>query len=205
MVRKSTKQIIKQSVNVRVHVGDSKKKKNGRRRKRGGGSGGGGSGGGSSLPQQTFNPVYIQSGTPSESDNPLHRAIRDLNDKVDRQHVERHVNPLLNMVANEGQGHAAEQKPAALKSRPKTPEKISDHYPDRPYSFFNNPMPLTSRAGSSDSPMTPQMGSPPLTARIGIPKAADKWKVGDPVPIYAGRGTKSLLRRSYEHQNAGKG
>ena len=198
MVRKSTKQIIKQSVNVRVHVGDSKKKKNGRRRKRGGGSGGG-----SSMPQQLYNPVYIQSGTPSESDNPLHRAIRDLNDKVDRQHIEHKVNPLLSMVANEGKGHTAENKATPLKSLPKMPDKISDHYPERQYSFFNNPMPLAARA-VSDSPSTPQMGSPPLTARIRIPKVADKWHVGDPVPTYAGRGAKSLLLRSYEAQNTGK-
>ena len=197
MVRKSTKQIIKQSVNVRVHVGDSKKKKNGRRRKRGGGSGGG-----SSMPQQLYNPVYIQSGTPSESDNPLHRAIRDLNDKVDRQHIEHKVNPLLSMVANEGKGHTAENK-QTIKTEKRTPDKISDHYPERPYSFFNNPMPITSRA-VSESPSTPLMGSPPLTARIRIPKVADKWKVGDPVPPYAGRGAKSLLLRSYEAQNPGK-
>ena len=203
MVRKSTKQIIKQSVNVRVHVGDSKKKKNGRRRKRGGGSGGGS---GSSMPQQQlYNPVYIQSGTPSESDNPLHRAIRDLNDKVDRQHVEHKVNPLLNMVANEGKGHAAEHNPATLKSLPKTSGNISDHYPARPYSFFNNPMPLASRAVSSPAtPATPLMRSPLMTTRIRIPKEADKWKVGDPVPTYAGRGAPSLLRRSYEAQNPGK-
>lgn len=202
MVRKSTKQIIKQSVNVRVHVGDSKKKKNGRRRKRGGGSGGG-----SSMPQQQlYNPVYIQSGTPSESDNPLHRAIRDLNDKVDRQHTEHKVNPLLSMVANEGKGHTAEHKqtikPVRTPSNSRAffdeiPEATLYHYPE--HNAFNNPMKKKTDYDSNPTPL-----SPPMTARIRIPKVADKWKVGDPVPPYAGRGAKSLLLRSYEAQNPGK-
>ena len=104
MVRKSTKQIIKQTQTVNVHIGN--KRKNGRRRKRGGGGGGG-----SSMPAQVhgYNPVYIQSGAPSDVDNPLHRAIRDLNDKVDRQHVERHQNALLRMVGNVDRGHIAEE------------------------------------------------------------------------------------------------
>ena len=104
MVRRSTKQIVTQTVNV--HIGGNKRK-NGRRRKRGGGGGGGGS----SMPAQVhgYNPVYIQSGAPSEVDNPLHRAIRDLNDKVDRHHVERSQNPLLRMVGNVDRGHIADE------------------------------------------------------------------------------------------------
>ena len=105
MVRRITKQIIKQTQTVNVHI-EGNKKKNGRRRKRGGGGGGG-----SSMPAQVngYNPVYIQSGSPSEVDNPLHRAIRDLNDKVDRHHVERSQNPLLRMVGNVDRGHIAEE------------------------------------------------------------------------------------------------
>ena len=225
MVRKSTKQIIKQSVNVRVHVGDSKKKKNGRRRKRGGGSGGGS---GSSMPQQQlYNPVYIQSGTPSESDNPLHRAIRDLNDKVDRQFVEHKVvNPLLNMVANEGKGHAAEHKSTIKTPVNRTPAKTKALFGDEipsPSSRHTYP-----RSDSSDTPSvhdrdywlahlrhsarandsfsgsnpmhsTTQLPSPPI--RITKNKV---WKVGDPVPVRNARGRKSAVRQSYEDQNPGK-
>ena len=61
MVKKIVnKQNVKQSVNVKVHIGDKYKKKRNKKRVRRGGSGGGGS---SSSPNLIpFTPVYIQSG-----------------------------------------------------------------------------------------------------------------------------------------------
>ena len=61
MVKKIVnKQNVKQSVNVKVHIGDEYKKKRNKKRVRRGGSGGGGS---SSSPNLIpFTPVYIQSG-----------------------------------------------------------------------------------------------------------------------------------------------
>ena len=231
MVKRSAKQIIKQSVNVKVHVGDSKKKSGRRRKKRGGGSGGGS--GGSSMPQpiHAFTPVYIQSGTPSESDNPLHRAIRELNDKVDRQHIEHKVNPLLNMVANEGKGHIAEDK-QTVKPVKRTPAKIksefgneipapsshhhsappnTDDWMDRLHNHrgeaakfsYNNPM--HKKIGYDSDSATPQFKSPPVTTRVRVPKRNDVWKQGDLVPPRpTGRGRKTNLRLSYESQNPGK-
>ena len=60
-IDKSTKQSVKQSVNVKVHIGDIKKKRKRQPRKKG--SGGGGQ---KSSYQQSYTPVYIQSGTPQE-------------------------------------------------------------------------------------------------------------------------------------------
>ena len=109
MVRKQ--QIIKQSVNVKVNVGDSKKKKNGRRRKKGGGGGGGGS----SMPPNyqpihAFTPVYIQSGNPPPDPNPILKAVQDINSKVEKHHMEYLHNDLRNKVYNANKGHIAEPR-----------------------------------------------------------------------------------------------
>ena len=222
MVRK---QVIKQSVNVKVHIGD-KKKKGGRRRKKGGGS----SGGGNSLPQpiHAFTPIYIQSGQPTEADNPLHRAIKELHEKVDKKHAETPVNPLLKMVANEGKGNIAEHKqiqtpakktparrtsafgdkiPSPSSHNHSVPPNTDEHWDilrniqrDRYQHFsYSNPM---HKIIDYDSDTTPNR-SPPVTTRFRAPRRNDVWKVGDPMPHYNG-GRKSLLRKSYEAQNAGK-
>ena len=60
MVKKIVnKQNVKQSVNVKVHIGDKYKKKRNKKRVRRGGSGGGSSSSPNLIP---FTPVYIQSG-----------------------------------------------------------------------------------------------------------------------------------------------
>ena len=66
MVKKIVnKQNVKQSVNVKVHIGDKYKKKRNKKRIRRGGIGGGGGGGSSTSSSPNlipFTPVYIQSG-----------------------------------------------------------------------------------------------------------------------------------------------
>ena len=96
MVRK-IKQSVKQSVNVKVHVGDTtNKKKRKYRKKRSVASGA--SAVSAHYPIQPYTPVYIQSGVPYESDNPLLKAIGELNNNINKVHTEKIENPLLRTV-----------------------------------------------------------------------------------------------------------
>jgi hypothetical protein len=65
------KQNVRQSVNVRVHIGDKKKKRNYRRKKNAGGSGSTEIQGSSYIP---FSPVYIQSGNAPHLEIPTIRT-----------------------------------------------------------------------------------------------------------------------------------
>ena len=65
------KQNVRQSVNVRVHIGDKKKKRNYRRKKNSGGSGSTEIQGSSYIP---FSPVYIQSGNAPHLEIPTIRT-----------------------------------------------------------------------------------------------------------------------------------
>ena len=97
MVRKN-KQSVKQTVNVKVHIGDRKqRKRRNYKRKEGGVSHGAQS---YSAQQQPYHPVYIQSGTPQSPDpNPLLQAVQKLNENLVQKHVETPINPLLSKVA----------------------------------------------------------------------------------------------------------
>ena len=97
MVRKN-KQSVKQTVNVKVHIGDRKqRKRKNYKRKEGGVSHGAQS---YSAQQQPYHPVYIQSGTPQSPDpNPLLQAVQKLNENLVQKHVETPINPLLSKVA----------------------------------------------------------------------------------------------------------
>ena len=81
-VKQSQKQ--KQSVNVKIHIGDTNKKRRRYNKRKSGGGGGGGGGHSSGYQQSTnaYTPVYIQSGTPETEFNPLLRAIQDLNGNI---------------------------------------------------------------------------------------------------------------------------
>ena len=99
--RQSQKQ--KQSVNVKIHIGDTNKKRKRRNSKRKADISQGVSQS-YPAPSQPYTPVYIQSGTPSPEpeNNPLLRAIQELNSNVVKTHVEKLVNQLLNQVPERG-------------------------------------------------------------------------------------------------------
>ena len=98
MVRKN-KQSVKQTVNVKVHVGNNKKQHKRRNYKRKEGVSHGVSQS-YSAQQQPYHPVYIQSGTPQSPDpNPLLQAVQKLNENLVQKHVETPINPLLSKVA----------------------------------------------------------------------------------------------------------
>ena len=99
MVRKQS-QKQKQSVNVKIHIGDTNKKRKRRNYKRKAGVSQGVNQ--YSAQAQPYHPVYIQSGTPEPENNPLLRAIQELNTNVVKNHVEQLVNPLLNQVPSRG-------------------------------------------------------------------------------------------------------
>jgi len=173
MVRRSAKQIIKQSVNVRVHVGDTKKK-GGRRRRRGGGGGGHSNTGAVSFPTPSFNPVYIQSGAPSEPDNPLLRAIHDLNENISRQHVERPSNPLLERVANVDKGHMAEKKTVSVRKPVSTQTELPSTYSFAGTNPMKTPKRLDDDGYQSESGMYTARMSHTAPRRVGIESPAPR-------------------------------
>ena len=86
-VKQSQKQ--KQSVNVKIHIGDTNKKRPRNNKRKSGDGGGGHSSGGYQQSTNAYTPVYIQSGTPEPKYNPLLRAINDLNSNISRTHTEK--------------------------------------------------------------------------------------------------------------------
>ena len=94
MVRKN-KQSVKQTVNAKVHIGDRKQRKRRNYKRKEGVSQGGQS---YSAAQQPYHPIYIQSGTPTES-NPLLQAIQNLNNNIVQKNIEKQENALLKTVA----------------------------------------------------------------------------------------------------------
>lgn len=118
MVRKTTdksqkvKQNVKQSVNVKVQIGDYKKKSKkgkGKPRRKAAARGGVGE---HNPYAQSYNPVYIQSGNAPDlaketkeakelkSNNPLLSAIEDLTNNIKRTHVENVTHPLTKVHFN---------------------------------------------------------------------------------------------------------
>ena len=96
-IKQSQKQ--KQSLNVKIHIGDTNKRRR-RNNKRKSGGGGGGRSSGYQQSTNAYTPVYIQSGTPETEFNPLLRATQDLNGNISRTHIEKVENPLLKQVSN---------------------------------------------------------------------------------------------------------
>lgn len=95
---KSHRQNVKQEVHVKVHIGDKKKKAKRRAYRR---RGNGERASSNATPYiQPYQPVYIQSGNPSEySLNPLISSIQDLANNMKREYVSTPAeNPLLQTV-----------------------------------------------------------------------------------------------------------
>ena len=142
MVKKN-KQYVKQTVNVKVHIGDSKKQRKRRNYKRKEGVSQGGQS--YSASQQPYHPVYIQSGTATDS-NPLLQAIQDLNNNIVRTHIEKNQNPLLKTVAEKGTTADFYH---------------SSHYPDESIHSYK------SNASTSIPPLIPNDISSFVTAEAG--------------------------------------
>ena len=102
MSKHGQKQSQKQTVNVKVHIAETRKKKKRRNKQRS--SGGGGGNTTNPYPVQPYHPVFISSSfqTPTEPANPLLTAIQELNTNMTKKHEDKVENPLLKTVPEKG-------------------------------------------------------------------------------------------------------